>query len=177
MPENLCFSGTNQKPERRWPFGTGLVRHCPQGLFSPFFTFLRALFSRPFRLSLALTICPWVSEDVMTYTLTITFFLKSWYFSCFSLSVFAFNVVVARYRIIRTLLLLSWTVMSGLRWFSSWSVCMVKSHNIFISSFSVIPTGLCSYTCCRYLSPCIDAFGAEAYPVYFFIFHEKKMDD
>ena len=36
VPENLCFSGTNQKPERR----TGLVRHCPQGLFSPFFTFL-----------------------------------------------------------------------------------------------------------------------------------------
>ena len=52
------FSGTNQKPERRRPFGTGLVRHCPQGLFLPFFTFLRAIFSRPFRLSLAPTICP-----------------------------------------------------------------------------------------------------------------------
>ena len=35
----------------------------PQGLFSPFFTFLRAIFFRPFRLSLAPTICPWVSED------------------------------------------------------------------------------------------------------------------
>ena len=58
------FSGTNQKPERRRPFGTGLVRHCPQVLFSPFFTFLRAIFFRPFRLSLAPTICPWVSEDV-----------------------------------------------------------------------------------------------------------------
>ena len=57
------FSGTNQKPERRRPFGTGLVRHCPQGLFSPFFTFLRAIFFCPFRLSLAPTICPWVSED------------------------------------------------------------------------------------------------------------------
>ena len=57
------FSGTNQKPERPRQFGTGLVRHCPQGLFSPFFTFLRAIFSRPFRLSLAPTICPWVSED------------------------------------------------------------------------------------------------------------------
>ena len=57
------FSGTNQKTERRRPFGTGLVRHCPQGLFSPFFSFLRALFFRPFRLSLAPTICPWVSED------------------------------------------------------------------------------------------------------------------
>ena len=35
-----------------------------QGIFSPFFTFFRAIFSRPFRLSLAPTICPWVSEDV-----------------------------------------------------------------------------------------------------------------
>ena len=59
----LCFL-PNQKAERRRPFGTGLVRHCPQGLFSPFFTFLRAIFFRPFRLSLAPTICPWVSEDV-----------------------------------------------------------------------------------------------------------------
>ena len=57
------FSGTNQKPERRRPFGTGLVRHCPQGLFPPFFTFLRALFFRPFRLSLVPFIRPWVSED------------------------------------------------------------------------------------------------------------------
>ena len=38
------FSGTNQKPELRWPFGTGVVRHCPQGLFSPSFTFLHAIF-------------------------------------------------------------------------------------------------------------------------------------
>ena len=43
--------------------GTGLVRHCPQGLFSPFFTFLRVIFFRPFRLSLVPTICPWVSEE------------------------------------------------------------------------------------------------------------------
>ena len=57
------FSGTNQNPERWRPFGTGLVRHCPQGLFSPFFTFLRAKFFRLFRLSLAPTICPWVSKD------------------------------------------------------------------------------------------------------------------
>ena len=61
--KNTSFSGTNQKPERRRPFGTGLVRHCPQGLFSPFFTFLRAIFFRPFRLFLVPTICPWVSED------------------------------------------------------------------------------------------------------------------
>ena len=53
------FSGTNQKLELR----TGLVRHCPQGLFSPFFTFLHAIFFQPFRLSLAPTICSWVSED------------------------------------------------------------------------------------------------------------------
>ena len=29
--EKHKFSGTNQKPERRRPFGTGLVRQCPQG--------------------------------------------------------------------------------------------------------------------------------------------------
>ena len=63
VPENLCFSSTNQKPERWRPFGTGVVRHCPQGLFSPFYTFLPATFFRPFRLSLVPTICPWVSED------------------------------------------------------------------------------------------------------------------
>ena len=38
---------TSQKPERRRPFGTGLVRHCPQGLFSPFFTFLRSIYIFP----------------------------------------------------------------------------------------------------------------------------------
>ena len=64
VPENFCVFLPNQKAERRQPFGTGLVRHCPQGLFSPFFSFLRAIFSRPFRLSLTPTICPWVSEDV-----------------------------------------------------------------------------------------------------------------
>ena len=63
VPEKHKVSGTNQKPERRRPFGTGLVRHCPQGLFSPFLTFLHAIFSRPFRLSLAPSICSWVSED------------------------------------------------------------------------------------------------------------------
>ena len=57
------FSGTDQKSERRRPFGAGLARHCPQGLFSPFLTFLHDIFSRPFRLSLAPSICPWVSED------------------------------------------------------------------------------------------------------------------
>ena len=66
VPENFCVFLPNQKSERRRPFGTGLVRHCPQGLFLPFFTFLRAIFFCPFiRLSLTPgTICPWVSEDV-----------------------------------------------------------------------------------------------------------------
>ena len=41
------FSGTNQKPERQRLFGTGLVRHCPQGLFSPFFTFLCPIYIFP----------------------------------------------------------------------------------------------------------------------------------
>ena len=63
VPENVCVFLPNQKAERRRPFGTGLIRHCPQGLSSPFFTFLRAIFFSPFRLSLARTICPWVSED------------------------------------------------------------------------------------------------------------------
>ena len=47
------FFCTNQKSEWGRPFGTGLARHCPQGLFSPLFTFLLAIFFRPFRLSLA----------------------------------------------------------------------------------------------------------------------------
>ena len=64
VPENFWVFLPNQKAERRRPFGTGLVRLCPQGLFSAFFTFLRAIFFRPFRLSLAPTICPWVSGDV-----------------------------------------------------------------------------------------------------------------
>ena len=68
VPENFCVFLPNQKAERWWPFGTGLVRHCPQGLFSPFFTFLPAIFFLPFRLSLAPTICPWVSEDVCSPT-------------------------------------------------------------------------------------------------------------
>ena len=57
------FSSTNQKPEWWRPFGNGLVRHCPQWLFSSPFSFLRAIFFRPFSLSLTPTICPWVSED------------------------------------------------------------------------------------------------------------------
>ena len=68
VPENVCVFLPNHKSERRRPFGTGQVRFCPQGLFSPFFTFLRAIFFRPFRLSLAPTICPWVSDDGKNWT-------------------------------------------------------------------------------------------------------------
>ena len=82
------FSGTNQKSERRRSFGTGLVRHCPQGLFSPFFTFLRAIFFHPFRLSLAPTICPWVSEDGFHLT-TETKFLQFCLFPSSSFSIAA----------------------------------------------------------------------------------------
>ena len=55
----------DSRPERPWLSGTGLVKHCQQELFSPFLTFVGAIFFRPFRLSLAPTICPWVSEDAM----------------------------------------------------------------------------------------------------------------
>ena len=34
---------------------------------TPFFTFLRGTFFRPFRLSLVPFICPWVSEDAFSY--------------------------------------------------------------------------------------------------------------
>ena len=62
-PENFCVFPPNQKAERQQLFGTGLVRRCPQRLFSPFFTFPWAIFFCPFRLSLAPTICLWVSKD------------------------------------------------------------------------------------------------------------------
>ena len=62
-PENFCVFPPNQKAERQQSFGTGLVRRCPQRLFSPFFTFPWAIFFCPFRLSLAPTICLWVSKD------------------------------------------------------------------------------------------------------------------
>ena len=39
-------------------------KNMAQRKVSPFFTFLCAIFFRPFRLSLAPTICPWVFEDV-----------------------------------------------------------------------------------------------------------------
>ena len=55
----------DSRTERPWLSGTGLVKHCQQGLFSPFLTFVGAIFFRPFRLSLAPTICPWVCEDAM----------------------------------------------------------------------------------------------------------------
>ena len=60
---DMCFLAPIRSQNGGDRFGTGLVRHCPQGLFSPFFTFVRVIFFRPFRLSLVPTICPWVSED------------------------------------------------------------------------------------------------------------------
>ena len=47
------ISGTNQNWE--WPllFGTDLVRTCPQGLFSPYYAFLRRHFLSPVYTSLA----------------------------------------------------------------------------------------------------------------------------
>ena len=69
------FSGTNQKSERQRLLRTGLVRYCPQGLFLLSFTFLHAIFFRLFRLSLASTLCPWVSEDGSTLHIEHNIFL------------------------------------------------------------------------------------------------------
>ena len=80
VPENVCVFLPNQRPERRRPFGTGLVRHCPKGLLSPFFTFLRAIFSRLFRRFLAATIYPWVSEDGDGVINEICWWKFGWYF-------------------------------------------------------------------------------------------------
>ena len=65
--------GTKKSKERREePVGTMSYQTSSngrrQGLFLPFFTFLRAIFFRPFRLSLAPFICPWVSEDATNPT-------------------------------------------------------------------------------------------------------------
>ena len=51
------------KSKRAGKYGTKKSKERREELFSPFFTFLRATFFRPFRLSLDPTICPWVSED------------------------------------------------------------------------------------------------------------------
>ena len=52
-------SGGERKSKRADKYGTKKSKER----FSPFFTILRAILFRPFRLSLAPTICPWVSED------------------------------------------------------------------------------------------------------------------
>ena len=81
------FSGTSQKPEQRRPFGTGLVRHCPQGLFWPFFTFLLCIFFRPLRLSLAPTIthssCCYKSVYKNCFIIIILIFFHNNYFNFF----------------------------------------------------------------------------------------------
>ena len=58
----LCFSAQSEARMAATVWNWSGKTLSP-GIFSPFFTFLRAIFSRPFRLSLAPTICPWVSED------------------------------------------------------------------------------------------------------------------
>ena len=62
-------SPNGQKNMQRRKVKNGAIWNPTKGffeslIFSPFFTFLRATFFRPFRLSLVPTICPWVSEDV-----------------------------------------------------------------------------------------------------------------
>ena len=56
-------SGDEGKSKRAEKYDTKKSKERREELFSPFFTFLRAIFFRPFRLSLAPFICPWVSED------------------------------------------------------------------------------------------------------------------
>ena len=53
-------SGGEGKAKRAEKHGTKKSKERRE---EPYFTFLRAIFFRPFRLSLAPTICPWVSED------------------------------------------------------------------------------------------------------------------
>ena len=89
VPENFCVFLPNQKSERRRPFGTGLVRNCPQGLFWPFCTFLSATFIRPFRLSLAPTICPW-RETCVSKSIGLAFIVGS-KFTVFALFYFVFE--------------------------------------------------------------------------------------
>ena len=56
-------SGGEESLNRRENMAQKKSKERPEELFSLFFTFLRALFSRPFRISLAPTICAWISED------------------------------------------------------------------------------------------------------------------
>ena len=61
------------KSKRAEKYGTKESKERREELFSPFFTFLRVIFFRPFRLSLVPTICPWVSEDVAEAALRLVF--------------------------------------------------------------------------------------------------------
>ena len=56
-------SGGRGKTKRAGKNGAKKSKERREELFSQFFTFLRAIFFRLFSLSLAPTICPWVSED------------------------------------------------------------------------------------------------------------------
>ena len=58
----LCFSAQSEARMAATVWNWSGKTLSP-GLFSPFFTFLRAIFFHPSRLSLAPTICPWFAED------------------------------------------------------------------------------------------------------------------
>ena len=60
-------SGGKGKTKRAGKNGAKKSKERREELFSPFFTFRRAIFFHPFSLSLAPTICPWVSEDEFTF--------------------------------------------------------------------------------------------------------------
>ena len=58
----LCFSAQSEGRTAATVWNC-LVRHCPRGLFSPFFT---SIFFSPFRLSLTPTICPSTKTTLFT---------------------------------------------------------------------------------------------------------------
>ena len=63
IPMRPCLLNKPTAQKRAEKNGAKKSKERREEVFSPFFTFLRAIFFRPFSLSLAPTICPWVSED------------------------------------------------------------------------------------------------------------------
>ena len=63
LGDQRADTGGEESLNRRENMAQKKRKERPEELFSLFFTFLRALFFRPFRLSLAPTICAWISED------------------------------------------------------------------------------------------------------------------
>ena len=62
----LAEPGADSGGEGKSKQAENMAQKKSKELFSPF-TFLPALFFRLFRLSLTPTICPWVSEDGLTW--------------------------------------------------------------------------------------------------------------